>query len=32
MPETEENIKKMIMNLTSGTAQILGCEGIMEKM
>ena len=32
MPETEENIKKMIMNLTSGTAQILGCEVIMEKM
>lgn len=32
LPEAEENVKKMMMNLTSGTAQILGCEVILEKM
>lgn len=32
LPEIQENVKKLFANITSGTAEILGCEVLLEKI
>ena len=32
LPEMQEEVKKLFANITSGTAEILGCEVLLEKI